>query len=150
MKLLEGKIVIITGASRGIGKGITEVFASHGANIAFTYHSSDKKAKALEEKLSVDGCKVKAYKSDASDFDAAQKLATDVMEEFGSIDVLVNNAGITKDNLLLRMSEDDWNSVIKTNLNSVFNLTKSVLKIMLKQQSGSIGCHQLFFYYCFF
>ena len=124
MKLLEGNTVIITGASRGIGKGITEVFSSHGANIAFTYHSSDKKAKTLEEKLSVDGCKVKANKSDASDFDAAQKLAADVMEEFGSIDVLVNNAGITKDNLLMRMSEEDFDNVMKVNMKSVFNLTK--------------------------
>ncbi len=99
MKLLEGKTVIITGASRGIGKGIAEVFAQQGANIAFTYRSSDEKAKSLEEELSVNGCKAKGYKSDASDFDAAQKLAADVLEEFGSIDVLVNNAGITKDGL---------------------------------------------------
>ena len=138
MKLLEGRTIIITGASRGIGKGIAEVFASHGANIAFTYHSSDKKAKALEEKLSVDGCKVKAYKSDASDFDAAQKLAADVMEEFGRIDVLVNNAGITKDNLLMRMSEEDFDNVMKVNMKSVFNLTKAVMQPMLKQRKGSI------------
>ena len=138
MRLLEGKTVIITGASRGIGKGIAEVFASHGANIAFTYRSSDEKAKALEKELSSNGCKAIGYKSDASDFDAAQQLAADVLEEFGSIDVLVNNAGITKDNLLLRMSEEDFNDVMKVNMNSVFNNTKAVLRQMLKQKNGSI------------
>ena len=138
MKLLEGKTVIITGASRGIGKGIAEVFAQQGANIAFTYRSSDEKAKSLEEELSVNGCKAKGYKSDASDFDAAQKLAADVLEEFGSIDVLVNNAGITKDGLLMRMSEDDFDSVMDINMKSVFNMTKAVLRPMLKQRKGSI------------
>ena len=138
MKLLEGKTVIITGASRGIGKGIAEVFAQQGANIAFTYRSSDEKAKSLEEELSVNGCKAKGYKSDASDFDAAQKLADDVLEEFGSIDVLVNNAGITKDGLLMRMSEDDFDSVMDINMKSVFNMTKAVLRPMLKQRKGSI------------
>ena len=138
MKLLEGKTVIITGASRGIGKGIAEVFAQQGANIAFTYRSSDEKAKSLEEELSVNGCKARGYKSDASDFDAAQKLAADVLEEFGSIDVLVNNAGITKDGLLMRMSEDDFDSVMDINMKSVFNMTKAVLRPMLKQRKGSI------------
>jgi 3-oxoacyl-[acyl-carrier protein] reductase len=138
MKLLEGKTVIITGASRGIGKGIAEVFAQQGANIAFTYRSSDEKAKSLEEELSLNGCKAKGYKSDASDFDAAQKLAADVLEEFGSIDVLVNNAGITKDGLLMRMSEDDFDSVMDINMKSVFNMTKAVLRPMLKQRKGSI------------
>ena len=138
MKLLEGKTVIITGASRGIGKEIAEVFASHGANIAFTYRSSDEKAKVLEEELSANGCKAKGYKSDASDFDAAQQLATDVMGEFGSIDVLVNNAGITKDNLLMRMSEEDFDNVMKVNMKSVFNLTKAVMQPMLEQRKGSI------------
>jgi 3-oxoacyl-[acyl-carrier protein] reductase len=138
MKLLEGKTVIITGASRGIGKGIAEVFAKQGANIAFTYRSSDEKAKALEEELSVNGCKVKGYKSDASNFDAAQQLAADVLEEFGSIDVLVNNAGITKDGLLMRMSEDDFDRVMDINMKSVFNMTKAVLRPMLKQRNGSI------------
>ena len=138
MKLLEGKTVIITGASRGIGKKITEVFASHGANIAFTYRSSDEKAKVLEEELSANGCKAKGYKSDASDFDAAQQLANDVMGEFGSIDVLVNNAGITKDNLLMRMSEEDFDNVMKVNMKSVFNLTKAVMRPMLEQRKGSI------------
>jgi len=138
MKLLEGKTVIITGASRGIGKGIAEVFAKQGANIAFTYRSSDEKAKALEDELSANGCKVKGYKSDASNFDAAQQLAADVLEEFGSIDVLVNNAGITKDGLLMRMSEDDFDRVMDINMKSVFNMTKAVLRPMLKQRKGSI------------
>ena len=138
MKLLEGKTVIITGASRGIGKGIAEVFAKQGANIAFTYRSSDEKAKALEDELSANGCKVKGYKSDASNFEAAQQLAVDVLEEFGSIDVLVNNAGITKDGLLMRMSENDFESVMDINMKSVFNMTKAVLRPMLKQRKGSI------------
>ena len=138
MKLLEGKTVIITGASRGIGKGIAEVFAKQGANIAFTYRSSDEKAKALEDELSANGCKVKGYKSDASNFEAAQQLAVEVLEEFGSIDVLVNNAGITKDGLLMRMSEDDFDMVMDINMKSVFNMTKAVLRPMLKQRKGSI------------
>jgi len=138
MKLLEGKTVIITGASRGIGRGIAEMFAKQGANIAFTYRSSDEKAKALEDELSANGCKVKGYKSDASNFEAAQQLAVDVLEEFGSIDVLVNNAGITKDGLLMRMSEDDFDIVMDINMKSVFNMTKAVLRPMLKQRKGSI------------
>jgi 3-oxoacyl-[acyl-carrier protein] reductase len=138
MKLLEGKNVIITGASRGIGKGIAEVFAEHGANIAFTYHSSDKKAKVLEQALSVNQCKIKGYKSDASDFKAANQLAKDVMKDFGSIDVLVNNAGITKDALLIRMSEQDFDNVMAVNMKSVFNMTKAVSSFMLKAKSGSI------------
>ena len=138
MKLLEGKNVIITGASRGIGKGIAEVFAKHGANIAFTYHSSDEKAKSLETELSVNGRKTKGYKSDASDFEAAQQLVKDVMDDFGSIDVLVNNAGITKDGLLMRMSEEDFDSVMNNNMKSVFNMTKAVATPMLKAKSGSI------------
>ena len=138
MKLLEGKNVIITGASRGIGKGIAEVFASQGANIAFTYLSSDKKAKALELELAANGCKAKGYKSDASNFKAAQQLAIDVIKDFGSIDVLVNNAGITKDGLIMRMSEEDFDSVMDVNMKSVFNMTKAVLPTMLKQRKGSI------------
>ena len=138
MNLLEGKTVIITGASRGIGKGIAEVFAQHGADIAFTYRSSDEKAKDLEKELSVNECKVKGYKSDASDFEASQKLAEKVLKEFGSIDVLVNNAGITKDGLLMRMSEEDFDSVMDINMKSVFNMTKAVLRSMLKQRKGSI------------
>jgi len=138
MKLLEGKNVIITGASRGIGLGIAKVFADNGANIAFTYLSSDQKAKALEEELSSSGCKVVGYKSDAADFASAQQLAADVLKEFGSIDVLVNNAGITKDNLLMRMNEEDFDRVMNINMKSVFNLTKAVLRPMLKQRKGSI------------
>jgi len=138
MKLLKGKTVIITGASRGIGKGIAGLFAQNGANIAFTYRSSDEKAKSLEKELSVNGCKIKGYKSDASDFNAAQQLADDVLKEFGSIDVLVNNAGITKDGLLMRMSEEDFDRVMNINMKSVFNMTKAVLRPMLKQRKGSI------------
>ena len=138
MKLLKGKTVIITGASRGIGKGIAEIFAKQGANIAFTYRSSDEKAKTLENELSSNGCKVKGYKSDASNFEAAQQLAADVLEDFGSIDGLVNNAGITKDALLMRMSEDDFDRVMDINMKSVFNMTKAVLRPMLKQRKGSI------------
>tara|TARA_B110000444_G_scaffold252111_1_gene280940 strand:- start:336 stop:1082 length:747 start_codon:yes stop_codon:yes gene_type:complete len=138
MKLLEGKTVIITGASRGIGKGIAEVFAKQGANIAFTYISQDEKATALQDELSAYGRKVKGYKSDASNFEAAQQLAADVLEEFGSIDVLVNNAGITKDGLLMRMSEDDFDKVMDINMKSVFNMSKAVLRPMLKQRKGSI------------
>ena len=138
MKLLEGKTAIITGASRGIGKGIALTFAKHGANIAFTYLSSEEKAKALAEELSAFGVKAKGFKSDASKFEAAQDLADQVMETFGSIDVLVNNAGITKDNLLMRMSEEDFDRVMEVNMKSIFNLTKAILRPMLKQRSGSI------------
>ena len=138
MKLLEGKTAIITGASRGIGKGIALKFAEQGANIAFTYLSSEEKAKILEAELSAFGITSKGFKSDASDFDSAQQLAVDVMETFGSIDVVVNNAGITKDNLLMRMSEEDYDRVMEVNMKSIFNLTKAVLRPMLKQRSGSI------------
>ena len=137
MKLLEGKVALITGATRGIGKGIAEVFAKNGAQVAFTYAGSVDKAKALEEELST-LTKVKSYQSDASDFDAAQKLVDDVIAEFGKIDILINNAGITKDNLMLRMSKDDWDTIIKVNLDSVFNLTKAVIKPMMKAKGGSI------------
>lgn len=137
MKLLEGKVVLITGATRGIGKGIAEVFAAHGAEVAFTYAGSVDKAKELETALG-EITKVKAYQSDASDYDAAQKLVEDVISEFGKIDILINNAGITKDNLMLRMSKEDWDKVINVNLDSVFNLTKAVVKPMMKAKSGSI------------
>ncbi|RMG82185.1 MAG: 3-oxoacyl-[acyl-carrier-protein] reductase [Bacteroidetes bacterium] len=139
MKLLEGKTAIITGASRGIGKGIAEKFAEHGANIVFTYRSSEEKARRLEEELQQKyGVKVKGFKSDAAVFEEAQALAENVLKEFGSIDVLVNNAGITRDQLLMRMTEEQWDEVINTNLKSVFNLTKAVLRPMLKQRKGSI------------
>jgi len=137
MKLLEGKVALITGATRGIGKAIAEVFVQHGAKVAFTYAGSVDKAKELEAALS-SVTQIKGYQSDASDYDAAQKLVDDVISEFGKIDILVNNAGITKDNLLLRMSKEDWDAVMSINLDSVFNLTKAVIKPMMKAKSGSI------------
>lgn len=139
MELLKGKTAIITGATRGIGKGIAEIFAKNGCNIAFTYASSVEKAMTLEKALKEDfGIKAKGYQSDAADFDAAQKLVDEVLAEFGQIDVLINNAGITRDNLLLRMSLEDYEEVIRVNLNSAFNLTKAVVKPMMKQRKGSI------------
>ncbi len=138
MNLLKGKNVIITGGSRGIGRGIAERFAEQGANIAFTCFKMSDSSLELAKNLENIGVKAKAYESDAADYDAATKLAEDVLNDFGSIDVLVNNAGITKDNLLMRMSEEDFNDVMKINMNSVFNNTKAVLRQMLKQRSGSI------------
>ena len=138
MNLLKGKNVIITGGSRGIGRGIAEKFAEQGANIAFTCIKMSDSSLELAKNLEKIGVKAKAYESNAADFDAATKLAEDVINDFGSIDVLVNNAGITKDNLLMRMSEEDFNDVMKINMNSVFNNTKAVLRQMLKQRSGSI------------
>ena len=138
MKLLEGKTAIITGASRGIGKGIAQVFAEQGANIAFTYSASVEAANELEKELNDLGIKAKGYQSNAANFDQAQQLAADVLKEFGSIDVLINNAGITKDNLLMRISEEDFDKVIEVNLKSVFNLTKAVIRPMMKQRQGSI------------
>jgi 3-oxoacyl-[acyl-carrier protein] reductase len=138
MKLLEGKTAIITGASRGIGSGIARVFAENGSNVAFTYSSSVDSAIKLEDELLKHGVKVKSYKSDASDFNSSQKLITDVINDFGQIDILINNAGITKDNLLMRMGEEDFDKVIEVNLKSVFNMTKAVQRTMLKQRKGSI------------
>ncbi|NQY07255.1 MAG: 3-oxoacyl-[acyl-carrier-protein] reductase [Flavobacteriaceae bacterium] len=138
MKLLDGKTVIITGGSRGIGKGIAQVFADHGANLAFTYSSSEGPALELENELVAKGVKAKAYKSNAASFEESQELAANVLEEFGTIDVLINNAGITKDNLLMRISEEDFDKVIEVNLKSVFNMTKAVQRTMLKQRNGSI------------
>ena len=138
MKLLDNKIVIITGASRGIGKSIAEECVNQGATVIFTYLASKEKAEALEKELAANGGKVKGYKSDASKFDDAQKLVDDVVSEYGTVDVLVNNAGITRDNLLMRMSEEQWDEVINTNLKSAFNLTKAVQRPMLKARSGSI------------
>lgn len=139
MKLLEGKNVIITGASRGIGMGIAKVFADHGANIAFTFSSSEGPALELEKELKSKGVKAKAYKSNAASFDEAESLVQKVLEDFdGVIDVLINNAGITKDNLLMRMSEADFDTVIEINLKSVFNMTKAVQRTLLKQRHGSI------------
>ena len=138
MKLLEGKVVLITGASRGIGKSIAEECIIHGAKVAFTYLSSVEKAKALEKELNSLGGLSKSFKSDASNFDEAEKLVDQVINEFGNIDVLVNNAGITRDTLLMRMTELQWDEVINTNLKSVFNLTKAVQRPMLKARKGSI------------
>ena len=138
MKLLKNKSAIITGATRGIGRGIAVEFAKQGANVAFTYNSSVEAANALEEELKSYGVEAKGYQSNAADFDAAQQLAKDVNTTFGSIDVLVNNAGITKDNLLMRISEEDFDKVIEVNLKSVFNLTKAVIRPMMKQRAGSI------------
>jgi 3-oxoacyl-[acyl-carrier protein] reductase len=138
MKLLEGKNAIITGASRGIGKGIAQVFAEQGANVAFTYSSSVEAATELESELISKGVKAKGYKSNAANFDESQLLAQMVVKEFGSIDILINNAGITKDNLLMRMSEEDFDKVVEVNLKSVFNMTKAVQRTMLKQRKGSI------------
>ena len=138
MNLLKGKNVIITGGSRGIGRGIVEKFAQNGANIAFTCSKLSASSSELCENLEKLGVKVKAYASDASDYESALKLSADVINDFGSIDVLVNNAGITKDNLLMRMSEEDFDKVMRVNMNSVFNNTKAVLRPMLKQKSGSI------------
>ncbi len=137
MNLLQGKNVLITGATRGIGKGIAQVFSQNGANVAFTYVSSDEKARELEKELCING-KAKGYKSDAADYDKAQILVEEIIKDFGSIDILINNAGITKDNLILRMSSEDWKKVIETNLDSVFNLTKAVIKPMMKQRDGVI------------
>ncbi|MDC1327658.1 MAG: 3-oxoacyl-[acyl-carrier-protein] reductase [Flavobacteriales bacterium] len=138
MKLLEGKTAIITGGSRGIGKGIVEVFANHGANIAFTYNASSEAAEALAKEVSKLGVIAKAYKSNAASYSDSQELVAQVLKDFDSIDILVNNAGITKDNLLMRMSEDDFDKVIEVNLKSVFNMTKAVQRTMLKQRKGSI------------
>ncbi|KAB7530666.1 3-oxoacyl-[acyl-carrier-protein] reductase [Flagellimonas olearia] len=139
MKLLEGKNVIITGASRGIGKGIAQIFGQHGANVAFTYSSSEAPALELQKELEDMGVKAKAYKSNAASYEDSEALVAQVLEDFdGRIDVLINNAGITKDNLLMRMGEDDFDAVVEINLKSVFNMTKAVQRTMLKQRKGSI------------
>ena len=138
MKLLEGKVAIITGGTRGIGKGIALKFAQEGADVIFTYVSSEETANAVEKEIAAFGVKAKGYKSNAANMEDAVALIDKVVEEFGQIDVLVNNAGITKDGLLMRMSEDQFDDVIKVNLNSVFNMTKATLKTFLKQRSGSI------------
>lgn len=140
MKLLNSKNTIITGAARGIGEGIAIKFAEHGSNIAFTYvsDSSAAKAKALEEKLTSMGVKAKAYQSNAGDYAACESFVNEVVKEFGSIDICVNNAGISKDNLLLRMTPEQWDEVMQINLKSVFNMTKQVIRPMMKAKSGSI------------
>lgn len=138
MKLLENKVAIVTGATRGIGRGIAKKLAEQGANIAFTYVSSVEHANSLEKELNDLGVKAKGFKSDAGDFKAAEDLVNAVVTEFGTVDVLVNNAGITRDTLLMRMTEQQWDEVMAANLKSVFNMTKAVQKPMLKQRSGSI------------
>jgi 3-oxoacyl-[acyl-carrier protein] reductase len=140
MKLLENKVAVVTGAARGIGESIALTFAGAGAHVAFTYVSegSAEKAARIVEKITSMGGKAKAYRVDASDFAASEKFVDDVLKEFGTIDICVNNAGISKDNLLLRMTPEQWNEVIQVNLNSVFNMTKLVLKPMMKARSGSI------------
>ena len=138
MKLLEGKTAIITGAARGIGRAIAMAFAREGANVAISDLNLDENTESAEKELIALGVKAKAYASNAADFNASQELADAVVKDFGSIDILVNNAGITKDNLLMRMTEADWDAVIAVNLKSVFNMTKAVQRVMLKQRSGSI------------
>jgi len=138
MKLLQDKTAVITGATRGIGRGIALTFAKHGANVAFTFSSSEEAARSLENELISLGVKAKSYKSNAADFTEAQELIDEVMKSFGNIDILINNAGITKDNLLMRMSEKDFDEVIDVNLKSVFNMTKAVQRIMLKNRNGAI------------
>jgi len=140
MKLLDGKVAIVTGAARGIGEAIALKFAEHGAHVAFSYvsDSSAEKASALEEKLKALGVKAKSYKSNAGDFAQCEVFVNGVLKEFGTIDICVNNAGISKDNLLLRMSPEQWEDVIKVNLNSVFYMTKQVIKPMMKARNGSI------------
>jgi 3-oxoacyl-[acyl-carrier protein] reductase len=138
MKLLENKVALITGASRGIGEAIAVKFAEQGANIAFTYLSSTEKANALENRLAEIGVKAKGYKSDAGDYKAAEQLAADVIKDFGTIDICVNNAGISRDNLLLRLTPEQWDEVMQANLKSIYNLTRQVIKPMMKSRAGSI------------
>ncbi len=138
MGLLEGKTALITGAARGIGKAIAIKFATEGANIAFSDLNRDEHMKNTEKELQALGVKARGYASNAASFEGSQELADEIMKDFGRIDILVNNAGITRDNLLLRMSEQDWDAVLTVNLKSVFNLTKAVMRIMMKQKGGSI------------
>ncbi len=138
MKLLENKVAIVTGASRGIGEAIALKLAEHGAHVSFTYLTSDEKATVLEDKLKALGSKARAYKSNAGVFAECETMVNEVVKEFGTVDICVNNAGISKDNLLLRLTPEQWDEVIKVNLNSVFNMTKQVIKPMMKAKKGSI------------
>jgi 3-oxoacyl-[acyl-carrier protein] reductase len=138
MKLLSGKVALVTGASKGIGNAIARKYAEQGADVAFTYLSSVEKGQALEQELMGAGIKSKGYRSDASDFMAAEKLIGEVVADFGKLDILVNNAGITRDTLLMRMTEEMWDEVMRINLKSMFNTVKAVTRVMMKQKSGSI------------
>ncbi|MCB0608090.1 MAG: 3-oxoacyl-[acyl-carrier-protein] reductase [Lewinella sp.] len=138
MKLLQDKVALVTGGSRGIGAAIAQRLAEQGASVAFTYLSSEEKAKKIEAGLAANGVKAKAYKSDAGNYAEAEALVGAVLADFGGLDILINNAGITRDNLMLRMSEEQWDEVIQTNLKSVFNLTKHALRPMMKNRGGSI------------
>ena len=138
MKLLEGKTAVITGAARGIGRAIALKFASEGADVAFSDIRYDENCQTLEKELAELGVKGKGYASDASSFESSEQFINEVLKDFGKVDVLVNNAGITRDNLLLRMTEQDWDLIMKINLKSVFNLTKAVQRSMIKQRGGSI------------
>lgn len=138
MKLLEGKTALITGASKGIGRAIANQFAEQGANVAFTYLSSVEKGQALEEELKAKGVNAKGYRSDASNFGAAEELISSVVADFGSLDILINNAGITRDNLLMRMNEEQWDEIMTVNLKSCFNTVKAATRTFMKQKSGSI------------
>jgi 3-oxoacyl-[acyl-carrier protein] reductase len=138
MKLLIGKTAIITGASRGIGRGIAKIFVENGCAVAFTYNSNKETADDLVAELSSEEVKIKGYKSNAANYNEAQKLVEEVLVDFGSLDILVNNAGITKDNLLMRMSEEDFDQVIEINLKSIFNMTKAIQRTFLKQRHGSL------------
>lgn len=138
MKLLENKVAFVTGASRGIGKGIVLKLAEHGANIAFTYRSSQSEALSIESELTAMGVKAKSYQSNAADFAQTEAIVNQVIADFGGLDIIVNNAGITKDNLLMRMTEEAWDEVINTNLKSIFNVVKATQRQLLKQRSGSI------------
>ena len=138
MKTLEGKIALITGASKGIGRAIANTFAEQGASIAFTYLSSVEQGESLVERLKAKGVDAKGYRSDASNLEAAQELITDVIQDFGKFDILINNAGITRDNLIMRMSESEWDDIMEINLKSCFNTVKAAFRPLMKQRSGSI------------
>lgn len=138
MKLLDNKVALITGGSRGIGATMVKVFAEHGAHVAFTFRSSEERAQKIAEEASAHGTTVKAFAADASSFEETQTLVNTVLKEFGKIDILVNNAGITRDNLLMRMSESNWDEVMNNNLKSVYNFTKCIMRPMLKARGGSI------------
>lgn len=138
MHLLEGKTAIITGGTRGIGKSICEIFAEQGCNVAFTFASSEEKARAVEDELKAKGVIAKAYKANAADYQASETLVAQILEDFGNFDILINNAGITRDNLLMRMTEEMWDEVMETNLKSVFNMVKACQRTFLKNRSGSI------------